>query len=168
MQTMLSTVASKSRPRDLAAIHPPLPASPPAGTRADQEEQHGEHQDAVLACGQVLLVAPHPRLLDLVHLRRRSPPPPPPHPSSPRFPPAYARVVCTQFAVYSAGIYSATIMAQVAGDGNMITAFGWNVVVNLFYIPGSFVGCFVSDWIGPRYCLILGLAVSAYPAPLRT
>jgi len=76
--------------------------------------------------------------------------------------------MCTQFAVYSAGIYSATIMAQVAGDGNMITAFGWNVVVNLFYIPGSFVGCFVSDWIGPRYCLILGLAVSAYPAPLRT
>ncbi|KAI5852141.1 major facilitator superfamily domain-containing protein [Tricharina praecox] len=64
------------------------------------------------------------------------------------------------FAVYSAGIYSATIMAQVAGDGNMITAFGWNVVVNLFYIPGSFLGCFVSDWIGPRYCLILGLLQS--------
>jgi hypothetical protein len=76
--------------------------------------------------------------------------------------------MCTQFAVYSAGIYSATIMAQVAGDGNTITAFGWNVVVNLFYIPGSFVGCFVSDWIGPRYCLILGLAVSAYPPPYMT
>lgn len=64
--------------------------------------------------------------------------------------------------MYSAGIYSATILSQVAGsDASMVTAFGWNVVINLFYIPGSLVGSFVSDWIGPRYCLIVGLVLQA-------
>ncbi|KAF8544561.1 major facilitator superfamily domain-containing protein [Trichophaea hybrida] len=72
------------------------------------------------------------------------------------------------FSVYSAGIYSATILNQVVGDNNMITAFGWNVVINLFYIPGSFLGCFVSDWIGPRYCLILGLSLQALSGFLMT
>jgi MFS family permease len=32
-------------------------------------------------------------------------------------------------------------------------------VINLFYIPGSFFGAFLSDWIGPRYCLALGVAL---------
>ena len=32
-----------------------------------------------------------------------------------------------------------------------------NSVINLFYIPGSFLGAFVSDWIGPKYCLALGV-----------
>jgi MFS family permease len=50
----------------------------------------------------------------------------------------------------------------------MITAFGWNVVLNLFYIPGSFLGCFASDWIGPRYCLILGLVLQAISGFLMT
>jgi len=34
-----------------------------------------------------------------------------------------------------------------------------NTVINLFYIPGAFVGAFLSDWIGPRYCLALGVAL---------
>lgn len=39
--------------------------------------------------------------------------------------------------------------------------FGWNVVVNLFYIPGSVLGAFVSDWIGPRYALAGGVTAQA-------
>ncbi|QVM07200.1 hypothetical protein D8B26_001904 [Coccidioides posadasii str. Silveira] len=40
----------------------------------------------------------------------------------------------------------------------MWKAFGWNTVINVFYIPGSALGAWVSDWIGPRYCLALGVA----------
>ena len=30
-------------------------------------------------------------------------------------------------------------------------------MINLFYIPGALLGAFVSDWIGPRYCLAFGV-----------
>lgn len=35
--------------------------------------------------------------------------------------------------------------------------FGWATLVNVFYLPGSFAGAYVSDWIGPKYCLIWGV-----------
>jgi len=36
----------------------------------------------------------------------------------------------------------------------LTTAFS---VINLFYVPGAFIGAFLSDWIGPRYCLAVGV-----------
>lgn len=30
-------------------------------------------------------------------------------------------------------------------------------MVNAFYIPGSFAGAYVSDWIGPRKTLTIGV-----------
>ena len=36
-------------------------------------------------------------------------------------------------------------------------------VINLFYIPGSFIGAFLSDWIGPKYCLALGVFLQGRP-----
>ena len=39
--------------------------------------------------------------------------------------------------------------------------FGWNTVINLFYLPGTIFGAFVSDWIGPRYTLALGVILQA-------
>lgn len=36
---------------------------------------------------------------------------------------------------------------------------GWGTVINAFYVPGSFIGAFMSDWIGPKYCLILGVTL---------
>ena len=39
--------------------------------------------------------------------------------------------------------------------------FGWNTVINLFYLPGTLFGAFVSDWIGPRYTLALGVTLQA-------
>lgn len=34
-------------------------------------------------------------------------------------------------------------------------------MINLFYIPGTVLGAFVSDWIGPRYTLALGVTLQA-------
>ena len=35
--------------------------------------------------------------------------------------------------------------------------FGWNTVINLFYLPGAIGGAFLSDLIGPRYALAIGV-----------
>jgi MFS family permease len=40
-------------------------------------------------------------------------------------------------------------------------AFGWNTVINLFYIPGAMLGSVLSDWIGPRYALAGGVTAQA-------
>ncbi|KAL1960327.1 hypothetical protein VTO42DRAFT_8287 [Malbranchea cinnamomea] len=63
------------------------------------------------------------------------------------------------FSAYSFGIYSSVWLNIVLGDSAPLwKTFGWNTVVNLFYIPGSGLGAWVSDWIGPRYALTLGVA----------
>lgn len=43
----------------------------------------------------------------------------------------------------------------------MTTIFGWNTVINLFYLPGSIAGSFVSDKLGPKYTLILGVTIQS-------
>ncbi|PGH11044.1 hypothetical protein AJ79_05086 [Helicocarpus griseus UAMH5409] len=64
------------------------------------------------------------------------------------------------FSVYAFGIYSSAWLKIVLADtAPMWKNFGWNTVVNLFYIPGAFLGAFVSDWIGPRYALALGVSI---------
>ena len=37
--------------------------------------------------------------------------------------------------------------------------FGWTTVTYLFYIPGSALGAFSSDWIGPKNTLALGVGL---------
>ncbi|KAK7755087.1 glycerophosphoinositol permease [Diatrype stigma] len=66
------------------------------------------------------------------------------------------------FSTYSFGIYSSTILSNIYGDGApLTTVFGWNTVINLFYLPGTIFGAFVSDWLGPRYTLVLGVTLQA-------
>jgi len=66
------------------------------------------------------------------------------------------------FSSYSFGIYSPTIVNGIIGkDASLATSFGWNTVINLFYIPGAIGGSFLSDWIGPRYALALGVTLQA-------
>ncbi|KAI0483552.1 putative MFS phospholipid transporter [Xylaria cf. heliscus] len=65
------------------------------------------------------------------------------------------------FSTYAFGIYSGPIIANIYGsnDGTkapLTTVFGWNTVINLFYIPGTMLGAPISDRLGPRYTLILG------------
>ncbi|KAJ6019995.1 Glycerophosphodiester transporter GIT2 [Penicillium canescens] len=66
------------------------------------------------------------------------------------------------FSVFAFGTYSSVWLANILGTSAPLwQTFGWNVVVNLFYLPGSLLGAFVSDWIGPRMCLILGMTAQA-------
>jgi MFS family permease len=46
-------------------------------------------------------------------------------------------------------------------DAPLTTVFGWNTVVNLFYIPGTMIGAPISDRFGPRYTLAGGVALQA-------
>ncbi|MCJ1477799.1 hypothetical protein MMC13_006472 [Lambiella insularis] len=65
---------------------------------------------------------------------------------------------CYDFSSYSFGIYSSSWLLIILGDSYpMWVGFGWNTVINLFYIPGALLGAFVSDWIGPRYTLAWGV-----------
>jgi MFS family permease len=67
-----------------------------------------------------------------------------------------------QFNSYSFGLYSSTILEIILGDtASLARSFGWSVVINLFYIPGAMGGSFVSDWIGPRYALSIGVFLQA-------
>ncbi|KAI8631325.1 MFS general substrate transporter [Xylariaceae sp. FL1651] len=66
------------------------------------------------------------------------------------------------FSSYAFGIYSSPILAHIYGDdAPLTTVFGWNTVINLFYLPGTLLGAPVSDRLGPRYTLILGQILQA-------
>ncbi|CAN8098428.1 unnamed protein product [Discula destructiva] len=67
------------------------------------------------------------------------------------------------FSAYPFGIYGSTILSSIYNSDSapLTTVFGWNTVINLFYIPGTVLGAFVSDWIGPRYTLAIGVSLQA-------
>lgn len=64
--------------------------------------------------------------------------------------------------MYAFGIYASSILNGIYGDtAPLTTIFGWNTVINIFYLPGTTFGAFVSDWIGPKYTLVLGVSLQA-------
>lgn len=64
------------------------------------------------------------------------------------------------WSAYAFGIYSSAILSRVIKDSsNLHEVFGWNVVFNLFYLPGSFLGAFAADYLGPRLTLALGVTL---------
>ncbi|KAK2608482.1 glycerophosphoinositol permease [Conoideocrella luteorostrata] len=66
------------------------------------------------------------------------------------------------FSIYAFGIYSSDIIAGIYGkEAPLTTIFGWNTVINMFYLPGTILGAFVSDWVGPKYTLVGGLIVQS-------
>ncbi|EPS37869.1 hypothetical protein H072_8397 [Dactylellina haptotyla CBS 200.50] len=66
------------------------------------------------------------------------------------------------FSAYGFGIYSSAILDNLLGNDNRLwVTFGWNTVLNLWYMPGCIFGVWVSDWIGPRYALTLGVTLQA-------
>ena len=66
------------------------------------------------------------------------------------------------FSSYAFGIYSTTILTSLQGnDSRLWVNFGWNTLINFFYIPGCLAGSFISDWIGPRYTLAGGVLIQA-------
>lgn len=63
------------------------------------------------------------------------------------------------FLTYSFSIYSSSWLVLIIGTTYPLWVnFGWSTLINVFYVPGAFVGAFLSDWIGPKYCLIVGVA----------
>lgn len=69
---------------------------------------------------------------------------------------------CYDFSGYSWSTYSSLIIKSqvpVNADGveNIKTSFGWEVVFMLFYLPGSFLGGYASDYFGPRITLFTGM-----------
>ncbi|KAG7451098.1 MFS Git1p-related glycerophosphoinositol and glycerophosphocholine permease [Guyanagaster necrorhizus] len=66
------------------------------------------------------------------------------------------------FIVYPFGLYSSTVVNNITGGSEKLSiVFGWNVVINLFYIPGTILGAFVVDFLGPKWTMIVGLLSQA-------
>ncbi|ELU40452.1 MFS Git1p-related glycerophosphoinositol and glycerophosphocholine permease [Rhizoctonia solani AG-1 IA] len=60
------------------------------------------------------------------------------------------------FITYPFGIYSSTVVDSIiGGTDSLYVIFGWNVVINLFYIPGTLTGAFIVDFLGPKYTMVL-------------
>ncbi|KAL4252327.1 major facilitator superfamily protein [Abortiporus biennis] len=66
------------------------------------------------------------------------------------------------FITYPFGIYSSTIVDNIThNDTSIAVVFGWATVINLFYMPGTIIGAFVVDYLGPKYTMITGLVLQA-------
>ena len=62
------------------------------------------------------------------------------------------------FSSYSFSIFSTQWLLIIQGGSPPLwQTFGWGTVINLFYIPGAILGAFMSDWIGPRTTLTIGV-----------
>jgi len=58
------------------------------------------------------------------------------------------------FFAYSFSIYSSAWLSIILGkDAPIWKSFGWNTIINLFYLPGAIGGAFLSDAIGPKLAL---------------
>ncbi|KAJ3003994.1 hypothetical protein HKX48_001470 [Thoreauomyces humboldtii] len=66
------------------------------------------------------------------------------------------------FSSYAFSVFSSSILSTVVPAGSSMTLiFGWNTLINLFYIPGSMLGAPLSDKIGARWALIIGVVAQA-------
>ncbi|KAJ4390185.1 hypothetical protein N0V93_007659 [Gnomoniopsis smithogilvyi] len=59
------------------------------------------------------------------------------------------------------GIFSSTIISRANPDNSIVKNLGWGTVINCFYIPGPFVGGYLSDKIGRRRTMALGFGLQA-------
>ncbi|TRM64448.1 major facilitator superfamily domain-containing protein [Schizophyllum amplum] len=66
------------------------------------------------------------------------------------------------FIVYPFGLYSSTVVDNITGGATALSVvFGWNVVINIFYLPGTLIGAFIVDYLGPKNTMIFGLIMQA-------
>ncbi|XBW37425.1 hypothetical protein QEN19_003006 [Hanseniaspora menglaensis] len=60
--------------------------------------------------------------------------------------------VCYDFVLYGMSGISSLVLDIILGDSSdMKTVWGWNVLFNVFYLPGAFLGCIASKYYGPRW-----------------
>ncbi|KAK2463443.1 hypothetical protein APHAL10511_004529 [Amanita phalloides] len=66
------------------------------------------------------------------------------------------------FITYPFGLYSSVIVSDITASSTALSVIlGWNVVINLFYMPGTIIGAFIVDYLGPKYTMIAGLLCQA-------
>ncbi|CAL1716874.1 unnamed protein product [Somion occarium] len=66
------------------------------------------------------------------------------------------------FIVYPFGLYSSTVIDNITHNNDALSVvLGWNVVLNLFYMPGTLIGAFAVDYLGPKNTMITGLLCQA-------
>lgn len=63
------------------------------------------------------------------------------------------------FSTYAFGIYSTFILGKIIPGDDIYKTWGWNIVFNLFYMPGAWLGALASDYFGPRLTLIVGVGL---------
>ncbi|KAI6757903.1 hypothetical protein HG531_003728 [Fusarium graminearum] len=59
------------------------------------------------------------------------------------------------------GIFSSVIISRVNASNSLVQNLGWGALINSFYLPGPFIGGFLSDRIGRRKTMALGYTLQA-------
>ncbi|KAI6047010.1 major facilitator superfamily domain-containing protein [Pisolithus marmoratus] len=63
---------------------------------------------------------------------------------------------------YPLGIYASAIINDVTGGNSPLSiVFGWTMVINLLYIPGTMAGVFLIDSVSPRTVMVIGSLLQA-------
>jgi len=66
------------------------------------------------------------------------------------------------FITYPFGLFSTPILTSLEPAGvSYGVILGWNVVVNLFDMPGTIIGALVVDYFGPKNTMCIGLAIQS-------
>ncbi|GBL48575.1 Plasma membrane permease, mediates uptake of glycerophosphoinositol and glycerophosphocholine [Candidozyma auris] len=65
------------------------------------------------------------------------------------------------FSAYAFASYSSYILRIIVPGGDLYKTFGWTVVFNLFYLPGTLIGALFADYFGPRLTMVAGLVAQA-------
>ncbi|EPY50124.1 glycerophosphodiester transporter [Schizosaccharomyces cryophilus OY26] len=65
-------------------------------------------------------------------------------------------LIISAFSLYSSTIIKGVILPH---NASMARTFGWTVLTQSFSLPGSLLGAYFSDVLGPKYCLILGASL---------
>ncbi|KAH7360325.1 major facilitator superfamily transporter [Rhexocercosporidium sp. MPI-PUGE-AT-0058] len=62
---------------------------------------------------------------------------------------------------YPFGLFASTILNRLNIGSSLTRNMGWGTVINCFYIPGAFIGGYLSDKIGRRRTMALGFGLQA-------
>ncbi|KAH7116976.1 major facilitator superfamily domain-containing protein [Dendryphion nanum] len=65
------------------------------------------------------------------------------------------------YIAYPFGLFSSTISASVGAGDTLVKSYGWGTLINCFYLPGGFIGGYLSDKIGRRRTMALGFGLQA-------
>ncbi|KAG0152473.1 hypothetical protein CROQUDRAFT_649897 [Cronartium quercuum f. sp. fusiforme G11] len=66
------------------------------------------------------------------------------------------------FITYPFGIYGSTVVDTITGNSRALTTvLGWNVVINLFNIPGTIIGALLVDRVKPKNLMVISLVIQA-------